>query len=164
MLTFSPVCQHPAGTLALLLRQSYAEILRTDKEYWDGEQQNWNGFDREVFASPETVGKCVFVTCLNAQAIGFASFDPRQRPALGIIGHNCILPEYRRRGFAKRQILETLERMRAMGIQRAIVSTSEHSFFLPARRMYLACGFREKQRRVGGPDPRYRMIEFERDL
>ncbi len=164
MLTFTSVRQHQAGTIAFLLHQSYAQILITDKEFWEREKENWEQFDRQVFEDSETVGKCVLVTCLNDIAIGFASFDPRQKPELGIIGHNCILPEYRGKGYGKQQILETLDRMRALGIQRAIVSTSEHPFFLPAQRMYLACGFQEERRCRGGPDPRYRVIEFEREL
>jgi RimJ/RimL family protein N-acetyltransferase len=164
MIIFTSISQHKAGTIAFLLHQTYAEILITDQRYWEGETRNWTQFDREVFENPETVGKCVFVTCLNDDAIGFASFDPRQKPELGIIGHNCILPGFRGKGYGKQQIHETLDRMRAIGMRRAVVSTSEHPFFLPAQRMYLACGFQEKLRYRGGPDPRYRVIEFERDL
>jgi GNAT superfamily N-acetyltransferase len=164
MLIFTSIRQHTVGTIAYLLRQSYAEILISDKEYWEREKQNWEQFDREVFENAETVGKCVLVTTLRDNAIGFASFDPRQKPELGIIGHNCILPEYRGKGHGKQQMLETLDRMRAVGIERAVVSTSEHPFFLPAHRMYLACGFQENRRHRGEPDPRYRVVEFERDL
>ncbi len=164
MLTFTSIRPYPTGTIALLLSRSYAEILKTEREYWEREKQNWEQFDRDAFENPETIGKCVLVACLNNQAIGFASFDPRRKPELGTVGHNCILPEYRRQGYGKQQILETLNRMRALGIRRAIVSTSEHPFFLPAQRVYLACGFQEKRRHAGGPDPRYQIIEFERDL
>ncbi len=164
MLTFTPITQHQAGIIASLLLQSYAEILCIEQQYWQGEKENWREFDREVFENPDTIGRCMFITCWQDQAIGFGSFDPRQRPAFGIIGHNCIVPPFRGQGYGKQQILEILNRLRKLGIQRAIVSTSEHPFFLAAQKMYLACGFEESKRYIGGPDPRHRMIEYSQNL
>jgi GNAT superfamily N-acetyltransferase len=106
----------------------------------------------------------VFVTSSQDEIIGFGSFDSRQGPEFGIIGQNCILPEFRGNGYGEQQIREILNRFRTMGIKKAVVSTSEHPFFLSAQRMYLSCGFQEKRRYTGGPDPRYRLIEYERDL
>lgn len=77
---------------------------------------------------------------------------------------NCIVSEFRGRGYGTQQILETLNRLRGLEIKRTIVSTSEHPFFLPARKMYLSCGFEESKRYMGGPDPRYRLIEYSKNL
>jgi RimJ/RimL family protein N-acetyltransferase len=162
MLVFTSIFQHKAGTIASLLLQSYVELL-TDR-HWEEEREKWLEFEREVFEKPETVGKCAFITCSQDKIVGFDSFDPRQKPEFGIIGHNCILPEFRGNGYGKQQIREMLNRLRAMGIKKVIVSTSEHPFFLAAQRMYLSCGFQEKRKYTGGPDPRYRLIEYERDL
>ena len=162
MLTFEPIIHYQVGTVASLLLQSYAELL--SDPLWEGEQERFIQADSEVFANPDTVGKCIFATCLRDALIGFASFDPRQKPELGIIGYNCILPEFRGNGYGKQQILEVLSRFKSRGIRKAVVSKSEHPFFLPAQRMYLSCGFQENKRYVGGPDPRYRLIEYERDL
>jgi len=162
MLTFKPIIQYQVGTVAFLLLQSYADLLLNP--LWEGEKERFIQADREVFANPDTVGKCTFATCLRGALIGFASFDPRQKPELGIIGHNCILPEFRGNGYGKQQILEVLSRFKSREIGKAVVSTSEHPFFLPAQRMYLSCGFQEKRRYTGGPDSRYRLIEYERDL
>jgi GNAT superfamily N-acetyltransferase len=164
MLCFTPISQHKPGTLAHILRKAYAGILASDPQYWQVETQNWEQFDREAFENPETIGKCVFITTLDNASIGFGSFDPRQKPVLGIIGHNCILPEFRNAGYGKQQIDELVLRLKALAIRRVEVTTSEHPFFLPAQRMYLACGFHERRRYAGGPDPRYRIIEFDRDI
>lgn len=162
MLTFTPIIEHKVGTIASLLLQSYAELL--SEPLWQKAKEKFVQCDREVFENPDTVGKCTFATCLGDKVIGFASFDPRQGPELGIIGQNCILPEFRGNGYGKQQILEVLNRFRLRGIKKAVITTSEHPFFLPAQRMYLSCGFREKRRYAGGLNPRYGLIEYERHL
>lgn len=164
ILAFTPLCRHPKGTLASLLVRSYAEIVAAEPQYWGAERQNWEQFDREAFGSPDTVGACVFVTCLEREPIGLGSYDPRQAPELGLVGHNCVLPEFRGRGFGKRQVREILRRLRRKGMRRARVSTGEQPFFAPARKMYAACGFRETSRLRGRPDPRHGQIEYERTL
>jgi GNAT superfamily N-acetyltransferase len=164
LLTFRPVTQYKAGIIASLLHQCYAKIVSAEPLYWQTEEANWSQFDREVFENPDTVGRCVFITCLAEEVIGFGSFDPRQRPELGIIGHNCILPQFQGHGYGKRQIQEILERFNQMGIKRVQVITGEHPFFLPAQKMYLDCGFHEKSRLAGGPDPRHKVIEYEMGL
>lgn len=76
MLTFTPVSHHKPGTLAFLLNRSYAEMLHTDGRYWEQEKGKWAEFDREVFENAETVGRCVFLTRLGDEIIGFGSFAP----------------------------------------------------------------------------------------
>jgi GNAT superfamily N-acetyltransferase len=161
MLAFKPVADCRVGTFSRLLVQSYAALL--SEPQWEAEQDKFVQFDREVFENPETVGRCVFATLLENRVIGFASLDPR-KGSIGLVGHNCILPEFRGNGYGKQQLLELLRQMRTRGICKARASTSEHPFFLSARGMYVACGFLEKRRYAGGPDPRYRLIEYEREL
>jgi hypothetical protein len=48
-----------------------------------------------------------------------------------------------------------------MNIKCARAITSEHPFFQPAQKMYRNCGFLEKEKRSGGPDPRYKLVEYE---
>jgi hypothetical protein len=55
-------------------------------------------------------------------------------------------------------------RLRRLPVKRVIVATNEHPFFMPAQKMYLACGFAENRRYPGGPDPAYRMIEYCRNF
>jgi len=129
-------------------------------EYWKDEETKWDEFDKQGFDNPDTVGECIFVSCLEGEPVGLASYDPRHEPAYGIIGQNCILPECRGWGFGGRQILEILRRFEEREIEVARVTTSEHPFFLPARKMYGALGFREIRRFAGGPDPRFGLIEL----
>ena len=164
MLTFTPITEHKRGTLASLLTQSYAAMRAVDPGFWKEESPKWDCVDREAFDNPDTIGKCTFVTCLDGQVIGFGSFDPRQAPEVGVVGHNCILLEFRGRGFGKAQVQEIVQRLAERGIRKAAVSTADHPFFIPAQRMYTACGFRETRRHVPDPERGLRVIEYEMEL
>ena len=152
------------GLIASMLKRSYADLVELDQQHWGPEVPKWEEFDREVFEHPDTVGTCVFLTWSGDRLVGFASYDPRQQPEFGIVGHNCVLPEFRGNGFGKQQIQEIVRRFRAMGIRLAQVSTSENPFFTPAQRMYTACGFRETGRRPWDGDASRNVIEYEMKL
>ena len=159
-LLFSPFVQHKQGTILSLLSQSYATYLALDSQAAQVWPADWAAYDREVFCFPDTVGACGFVTSLGAQAIGFASWDPRGFPDYGVIGHNCILPAFQGQGYGTVQIRRVLCILRARGFEQARVSTGEHPFFRPAQRMYEACSFCEVGR--GHRDPRVslRMVHY----
>jgi GNAT superfamily N-acetyltransferase len=164
MIRFTAIVEHERGTILALLCKSYEELVSSEGECWEGEREKWEEFDGAAFENPETVGACVFVTCLDGEAIGFGSWDPRGGPEPALIGHNCVLPEFRGRGYGKRQIEEIVGRLKAKGFKKAAATTGEHAFFEPARRMYEACGFREVGRSAGGSDPRYGTIRYEMEL
>ncbi|MDX9971402.1 MAG: GNAT family N-acetyltransferase [FCB group bacterium] len=151
------------GLVARLLRESYAELLASNS-LWKSEIDNWETYDRDVFNCPETVGFSLFLTRLDGCIAGFASWDLRQRPEYGVIGHNCILPEFRGQGLGKLQIVEVLRRLQTLGIRTAKVSTNDHPFFVPAQRMYTACGFREMRRIPWAGNPSAMIIEYEMAL
>lgn len=147
-----------------MLIQSYTDLIQSDPTHWEPEKNNWVEFDREAFGNPKTVGACVFLSWCDRKLIGFGSFDPRQRPTFGIIGHNCILPKYRGEGFGKQQILETLKRFITMGIQTAKVTTNDNSFFIPAQRMYVSCGFIEASREPWESDKQQNLIHYQKKI
>mgnify|MGYP003592986894 CR=1 FL=1 len=159
----SPHEQQP-GAIASLLKRSYANLAESDPKRWAPEIMKWEDFDAEVFQHPDTIGSCVFLSWFGDQLVGFGSYDPRQQPAFGVVGHNCILPEFRGRGFGEEQILEILRRLQSRGIRKAKVSTGAHPFFVPAQRMYIACGFRETRRVPSDIDPSESVIEYEMEL
>jgi len=161
---FTMALDQERGTIAALLKRSYADLVTGNPSLWEPEQVNWEQYDRHVFGQPQTVGACVFLTRLDGRIAGFGSWDPRQRPRFGIIGHNCILPEFRGRGLGKLQIQEILRRFREMTIETAKVSTNDGPFFLPAQRMYIACGFREVRRIPWNRDPGQMIIEYEKEI
>lgn len=163
MVEFTPITGEKPGLIAGLLGESYAELLKSDP-LWESEIVNWEQYDHDVFAYPDTVGNSLFVTRLSGRIVGFASWDPRQRPEYGIVGHNCVLPEYRGRGLGKIQVAEVLRRFQSLAIKTAKVSTNDLPFFIPAQRMYAACGFREVRRIPWAGDPSTMLIEYEKAL
>ncbi|RPI02564.1 MAG: GNAT family N-acetyltransferase [Ignavibacteriae bacterium] len=164
MLTFDSITQKDNGTIATMLMESYEELLSTGQQFWHDQKDSWVKYDAEVFDHLTTIGQCIFLTRFDTDIIGFSSFDPRRGPSFGVIGHNCILPKFRGQGFGKRQIQETLRRLKMRSIRNVIVSTSEHPFFIPAQKMYLACGFQETKRYSGESQLGYRIIEYEMPL
>lgn len=163
MVEFATIDGERPGVIAALLRASYAELVAADPR-WNQEAANWDEYDREVFGHPGTVGACLFVSRVEGVLAGFGSWDPRQRPACGIVGHNCVLPPLRGRGIGRLQIEEILRRFRVLGIGSARVSTLDHPFFAPAQRMYASCGFRELRRIPWDRDPGYHVVEYERQV
>jgi len=159
----SPFERRP-GIVAWLLNQSYVELVEDEPEIWESEKKIWEQSDRSVFANPDTIGACTFLSWCGTDIVGFFCFDPRPWPARGIIGHNCILPEFRGQGFGKQQIREILRRFEDAGVAIAEVSTNDHPFFVPAQRMYAACGFREVERLPWDRDPMRNMIYYEMEL
>jgi len=163
-LRFTPPFERGPGVVAWLLKRSYAKLVATDQHNWESEIEKWEQADRSVFENPGTVGACTFLSWAEADLVGFFCFDPRLRPAYGVIGHNCILPEFQGQGFGKQQIHEIIRRFNVMGIKAAKVSTNDHPFFTPAQRMYIACGFREVKRVPWDRDPKQNMIHYEMEL
>jgi GNAT superfamily N-acetyltransferase len=148
----------------MMLNICYGGLVASDPGLWDHEFEAWERFDADVYKNPGGIGDCTFLSWAANNLVGFASFDPRQWPSTGIIGHNAVLPEYQKRGFGKRQIEEILRRFRKRGFKRAKVSTLDHPFFIPAQRMYLSCGFCESRQAPWEGSPKYRLIEYEQDL
>jgi len=105
----TPLDQKP-GMVASLLSQAYADLVNSDPSSWGYEWASWEQYDCEVFEQPTSVGACIFLTRLDGCIVGFGSWDPRQRPHFGIVGHNGVLPEFRGRGFGKQQTQEILRR------------------------------------------------------
>jgi GNAT superfamily N-acetyltransferase len=157
-LLFRPAVQYEPGTVCSILASCYAGIL--DPAF----ENRLREFDRDVFRNADTIGRCALITSVDNDIVGLVSYDPRQGPHFGIIGHNGILPPYRGRGYGTRQIMEVLRIFRARGFDRARVSTSEHPFFGPARRMYEACGFRECRSAEPSSEDRCRIICYEMSL
>ena len=152
------------GALYSLLSQSYADLIESDPIHWKPEENNWIEFDRDVFGNLGTIGACVFLSWHGRELIGFASFDPRQAPNFGIIGHNCILPVFCGQGFGKQQIKEILDRFITLGLQTAKVTTNDNPFFVPAQKMYESCGFKEVSREPWERDKTQNLIHYQKRI
>jgi GNAT superfamily N-acetyltransferase len=163
-LKFTPPSIKKPGTIAAILKSCYADLVNSEPDLWGDEAAGWERFDKDVYEDPDSTGECTFLSWLGDDLIGFASYDPRQWPALGIIGHNAVLPDFQDRGFGKSQILEILKRFQKTGFKRAKVSTLDIPFFIPAQKMYLGCGFQIKRWIPWEGCQKFRLIEYERDL
>jgi len=157
--TAPTVC--PPGTIAGLLRESYALLIRIEPDPWQAEIPAWDQFDADVVAMPASIGACTALSWVGEELVGLLSYDPRQAPDLGIIGHNCVLPKHRGQGHGRAQIEEVLRRLEERRIRTARVTTCQHPFFEPARRMYESVGFTEIGREEHASDPRKRVIHYE---
>jgi GNAT superfamily N-acetyltransferase len=157
-LVFRPAVRYECGIVQSILASCYAGIL--DPAF----ENRLREFDRDVFENPDTIGTCTLITSVDRDIVGLASYDPRQGPRVGIIGHNGILPPYRAKGYGTAQIVEVLRIFRARGFDRARVSTSGHPSFQPARRMYEACGFRECRSTEQCDQSPYPIIRYEMPL
>jgi len=163
-LRFTFINHQEPGILASLLSRTYADLVSFDPLHWKPEVTKWIEFDCEAFDNLSTVGACVFLSWYKRKLVGFGSFDPRQRPLFGIIGHNCILPEFRRQGFGKQQVAEVLMRFIGLEIQTAKVTTNDHSFFVPAQKMYESCGFQEISREPWKGDTMQSLIHYQKRI
>ena len=79
--------------------------------------------------------------CLGETPIGFAAWDARGAPTARI-GHSCIVPELRGRGYGVQQLRHTVDTLRAGGFTRVLAWTGDVPLFAPTRRMYERCGFK----------------------
>jgi GNAT superfamily N-acetyltransferase len=157
-LTFRPAAECQPGAVYAILAQCYADILDVTL------RSSLRQFDHEIFASPDTVGACAFISSIDDTIIGFFSYDPRQGPGIGLVGHNGVLPPFQRQGFGTQQIFEILRLFTVRRFARACVSTSEHPFFAPARRMYEKCGFRQCGTTPGDRWGPYAIVHYEKPL
>lgn len=159
-LRFTSPFEEKPGIIEWLLNQSFAELVDAEPEPWKAEKENWKMSDRGVYENPGTIGACTYLSYYDNDLVGFFCFDPRPKPEYGIIGHNCILPKFRGQGFGKKQIREILRLFKIRGIRQGKVSTCDHWFFIPAQRMYTACGFIEEKRIPSDRDHNQDMIHY----
>ena len=143
MIEYKNILKFERGILYRLLRESYNDLLNAMPDYKNELNSNWERFDSDSFNNPYTIGKCVLVSVLNENPVGFVSWDPRGIPGSGEIGQNCIISAYRGNGYGKLQIQKVLSIFQNKSTENVKVTTADHPFFNPARKMYLSCGFTE---------------------
>lgn len=152
------------GDLYKLLKESYRNLYeKYDKENKHNYLTSWSKNDSIMFDNPKTRGKCIFVSFLNEDLVGFISFDPRSFPEFAIIGQNCIHPKYKGMGYGKQQLSYLLDYFKTQGVKKAKVSTGENKFFIPAQKMYLGAGFKQTKKE-SNQQYGYNEIYYEKQL
>ncbi len=159
-LAFTKLNAHPPGTIEELASGGFSEFFQYDPSREEPWWTEWRNYDRAIQERPE-VAASGFVTRLEGTPVGMASWRPIVVHEIVRIGLNCVLPEYRGQGIGARQIREILRILRQRGVHTVKVTTGEHDFFKPARRMYKSCGFTETERREKEDEPGFRIVKYE---
>jgi GNAT superfamily N-acetyltransferase len=143
MVSYKPISFFEKGILQKILKASYQDFFI----YFPNEKKNlyqlWEREEEEVFSNP-IIGDHILFTCINSIPIGYFSWDDRNIP-IGVIGQNCIIPQYQNQGYGRKQITVIEKRLREIKFTELNVVTGDHEFFVPAQKMYLACGFQKKR-------------------
>ena len=136
-------------------------LLESKQEFQQLYIENWKGTDNETFNNPDTIGRYTLFSYIDNQLIGFITWDPRNIPYEGVIGHNCILPEYRGHGYGKEQIKKVMDIFLSCSTTVVKVTTDDHPFFVPAQNMYLSYGFLEVARSKSNDFGGINLIHYE---
>lgn len=137
MIEYKKISEFPKGTLYDHLNNAYS-FNQNYIKYWDN---MWREYDDFFYSNLDIANKYGFITVLDGIAIGHISWDPRNSPDYVIIGHNCILKEYKGNGYGKKQLQEAIRRIKESKVKKVIVTTTNIS--LSAQKNYESVGFKK---------------------
>jgi ribosomal protein S18 acetylase RimI-like enzyme len=140
-ITFKKLSGFNRGILFELLSDAYSY----DPRYEQSGISDWQACDNFFFDNLQVADRCVFITTLNDEPIGFVMWDPRNMPEYAEIGHNCIASQYKGKGYGKIQLQEAVNRIIQHDVHKIIVTTNDD--LNPAQRMYESVGFTFNQKR-----------------
>jgi GNAT superfamily N-acetyltransferase len=160
MIDFKTIEYFRPGLIEKILKTCYKRLIDIFPDDKDRFYSQWKHEDNEVFNNPDTIGKYILLTCLNNNPIGYFSWDNRQYP-VGVVGQNCILPDFQGQGYGRRQIEFIIKIFQDKGFNEVNAVTGDHEFFISAKKMYINCGFQERRKMQGNI---FRLIEFARTI
>ena len=137
MIEFRNISSFTKGTLYKQLVDAYS-FNENCKRNWN---DMWKEYDDFFYSNLDIADKCGFITLINNIPVGHISWDPRYRPNYVIIGHNCIINEYKGNGYGKLQLQEAIRRIKEYELKKIIVTTNELT--LPAQKNYESVGFKK---------------------
>jgi GNAT superfamily N-acetyltransferase len=160
MVEYKTIENFKPGLIEKLVKTCYKRLI----DYFPYEKQRfyhqWEKEDNEAFSNPEIIGKYVLFTCISNNPIGYFSWDDRQYP-LGIVGQNCILPNYQGLGYGRKQIELIIKIFQDKKFNEIRAITGDHDFFISAKKMYTNCGFQEQRIMKGDL---FELIEFSKQI
>ena len=148
MTTFKPIDNFQPGQIEELIKVCYRGLIELFPAEKNRFYQQWEYEDKLAFQNMDTIGRNAMFTCIDDSPIGYFSWDNRHYPN-GIIGQNCILPDYQRLGYGKAQIELIKKIFKDNKFKTITAITGDHDFFNPAQKMYKECGFDIHNRRKG---------------
>lgn len=136
MIEFKRISEFQKGTLYNQLEDAYS-YDSNNKTYWNS---MWKDYDEFFYSNLKNIAdKYGFITVVNGIPVGHISWDPRNIPDYVKIGHNCIISEYKGKGYGKIQLQEAIRRIKKYDVKKIIVTTNE--FLIPAQKNYESVGF-----------------------
>lgn len=148
MVEFKKISEYPKGTLYRQLVDAYSFSNECQKN-WDS---MWLEYDDFFYSNLDSIAdKYGFITVVNGIAIGHISWDPRNRPDYVIIGHNCILSNYKGKGYGKMQLQEAIKRIKEYKVKKIVVTTNEIT--KGAQKNYESVGFVKVLERMNKETP-----------
>lgn len=136
MIEFKKISNFPKGTLYNQLEDAYSFNYNC-KMNWDG---MWKEYDDFFYSNLDSIAdKYGFITVVDGIAVGHISWDPRNRPNYVSIGHNCIISNFKGKGYGKIQLQEAIRRIKEYDVEKIVVTTNEIT--LPAQKNYESVGF-----------------------
>lgn len=150
MILYKPIDYFKPGDIQKLIKLSYQDLFKYFPNERDKLYEQWEKEDKDSFDNLNTIGKHVSFACINdnINPIGYFSWDNSDFPK-GVIGQNCVLPDYQNQGYGSNQISFLIKLFEESNFKEITVVTGDHEFFEPARKMYLNCGF-HKLRKIKG--------------
>jgi len=161
MINFKLLNNMSRGDIFKALKEIYFDYKNINNSLYFEWSKSWKAYDELIFDNPDTVGEAGFATFVNSTFSGFCSWDPRKAPDNVIVGHNGVLPGFRGKGIGVMQIKEMINRFKKAKYKNIIVSTGEEKFFTPAQKMYIKCGFLERERKIIN---NYLCIEYQLEI
>ena len=149
MIEFKKISDFPKGTLYNQLVDAYS--FHSDcKIYWD---KMWKEYDDFFYSNLDSIAdKCGFITAIDGIAVGHISWDSRKKPNYISIGHNCIITDFKGKGYGKIQLQEAIRRiLKKYDAEKIIVTTNELT--LPAQKNYESVGFVKTAQRKNTDTP-----------
>lgn len=136
MVEFKKITDYPKGTLYHQLCDAYS----FDSGFKNAFDNLWKEYDNFFYSNPILADKYGFITVVNKIPIGHITWDPRKKPEYVQIGHNCIISEYKNKGYGKLQLEEAIRRIKEYKVKKIVVTTNELLF--PAQKNYESIGFK----------------------
>ena len=145
---FKPITDFKPGQIQELTKNCYRGFI----EYFPDEKNRlyhqWENEDKLAFQNIDTIGRHILFSIIENNLIGFFSWDERKFPN-GIVGQNCILPDFQEHGYGAQQIEKIIDILKTNKFKTLSADTGDHKFFTPAHKMYEKNGFKIKQKRKG---------------